>query len=62
MLAMYSQDYGELTLQATASSNSGWREAVYPYAKSSGVYHCPDDIRGYGAQSLDNLPTVMSKG
>ena len=55
-LAMYSQDYGSLPSAATASGKSGWREAVYPYIKSSGVYHCPDDSRSYDYKPPVNLP------
>jgi len=43
----YVQDNDETFPQFGASSNftlgQGWAGQIYPYVKSSGVYHCPDD-------------------
>ena len=55
-LSQYTQDYGTLPPGATASHPSGWREAIYPYVKSTGVYRCPDDQRDNSHASPDNLP------
>ncbi len=51
-LAEYSQDYGDLPAAATANGK-GWREAIYPYVKSTGVYRCPDDQRNPQASPID---------
>ena len=56
-LAQYSQDYNN-TLPAYASASGyGWRESLYPYAKSTGIYQCANDARGRNNEySPDNLP------
>jgi len=38
----YSEDYDE-TYPGTAHEGTGWAGRLYPYIKSTGVYHCPDD-------------------
>jgi prepilin-type N-terminal cleavage/methylation domain-containing protein/prepilin-type processing-associated H-X9-DG protein len=47
---MYNQDNDEFgprgidnSLIGTPGEGSGWAGAIYPYVKSTGVYHCPDD-------------------
>ncbi len=55
-LAQYTQDYGGDLPDKTSSKNAGWREAIYPYVKSTGVYHCPDDQRDNSHASSNNLP------
>jgi prepilin-type processing-associated H-X9-DG protein len=48
---MYIQDYDEYypygddatTAQPTSVDLSGWSTAIYPYVKSAGIFHCPDD-------------------
>ena len=51
-LTQYSQDYDETLIhdwdgspsQSSAKNNwSKWMDAVYPFVKSTQVYHCPDD-------------------
>ncbi|BDI33618.1 hypothetical protein CCAX7_56690 [Capsulimonas corticalis] len=45
-LLQYNQDYDETFPCGVAydlSLGSGWAGAIYPYVKSAGVYHCPDD-------------------
>ena len=55
-MVQYSQDYDN-TLPTYASANGhGWREAVYPFVKSVGVYRCPDDPRDAGQATPENLP------
>ncbi len=56
-LVQYSQDNdGALPNYATADGH-GWREAIYPFVKSTGIYQCADDARGRDNQySPDNLP------
>ena len=44
----YSQDYDELLPEGNTTlysyySGVGWGGQIYPYIKSTGVYHCPDD-------------------
>ena len=41
----YSQDYNAVLPPGAAANSNGWREAVYPYVKSTGVYRCPEDER-----------------
>ena len=55
-LAQYTQDYGGDLPDETLSKNTGWREALYPYVKSTNVYRCPDDPRDNSHASPDNLP------
>ena len=54
-LVQYSQDSDEQLVRAwygsyQDSDNSGknykWMDAIYPFVKSTGVYHCPDDSGG----------------
>src|SRR5580700_504414 len=47
---MYTQDYDE---QYAAGINvygggSGWAGQIYPYVKSTAVFHCPDDSTAAG--------------
>jgi prepilin-type N-terminal cleavage/methylation domain-containing protein/prepilin-type processing-associated H-X9-DG protein len=46
----YVQDYDELLPHGSHSTSfnglntgTGWAGEIYPYVKSAGVYHCPDD-------------------
>lgn len=55
-LAQYSLDYGGDLPDKALPKNAGWREAIYPYVKSTQVYHCPDDQRDNSHASPDNLP------
>ena len=43
-LIQYEQDSDGVEPVVTSTGN-GWREAVFPYVKSTGVYECPDDVR-----------------
>jgi len=52
----YSQDSDETLPRDTNAAGHGWREAIYPYVKASGIYHCPDDSRDYSYDAPDNLP------
>ncbi len=57
-MVQYSQDADEQLVRAwggngdaySKSDNSGnyykWMDSIYPYVKSTGVYHCPDDSGG----------------
>ena len=44
-VVQYSQDYDEYLINGTNGFGgaSGWAGQVYPYVKSTGVFHCPDD-------------------
>ncbi len=55
-LIQYEQDYNETLPERASSTSSGWREAVYPYVKSTNVYRCPDDPRDNSRASSNNLP------
>lgn len=55
-LTQYSQDYNELLPPAATSDSSGWREATYPYVKSTSVYRCPDDERDRNKDAPGHLP------
>ncbi len=56
-LEQYAQDNNALALPQTVSTTGqDWREVVYPYVKSTGVYQCPDDKRSGGNFSPENLP------
>lgn len=55
-LIQYEQDYNETLPQKASSTSSGWRDAIYPYVKSTNVYRCPDDQRDNSHASPDNLP------
>ena len=57
-LVQYSQDNDEQVVQAwygdfVNSDNTGtrykWMDAIYPFVKSTGVFHCPDDSGGLTA-------------
>ena len=55
-LAQYTADYGGNLPNEALSKNAGWREAVYPYVKSTGVYRCPEDRRDGSQDAPTNLP------
>lgn len=56
-LAQYAQDNNTQALPQTVSpTGQDWREAIYPYVQSIGVYQCPDDRRGGNSYSPANLP------
>lgn len=44
-LTQYTQDYNEKFVSGRTGKVpfSGWAGQVYPYLKSTGVFHCPDD-------------------
>ena len=44
-LTQYSQDADGLYPAGTNSAGNGWAGEVYPFIKSTGVYHCPSDIQ-----------------
>lgn len=75
-LMQYSQDYDEMTPQAHSGqplpnwlpNDTSWRETIYPYVKSTGLYKCPsnpnnnvicfwDTVANGGAA---NIPTSYS--
>ena len=57
-LSQYAQDSnGELPpAQTSASNEHSWREAIYPYVKSSNCYRCPDDTDWQHHNTLEDLP------
>ena len=55
-LVQYAQASDETLPRKAAADNQGWREAVYPYVKSVGVYRCPDDQRDSSRDSPSHLP------
>ncbi len=55
-LTQYSQDYNNLLPSPAISDGNGWREAVYPYVKSTNVYRCPDDERSGSKDTPNHLP------
>ena len=55
-LIQYSQDNDECLPSVETSDSNGWREAVYPFVKSTGVYHCPEDKRDNSKAAPDHLP------
>jgi prepilin-type processing-associated H-X9-DG protein len=55
-LVQYSQDSDNTLPSATTADGHGWREAIYPYVQSPGVYRCPDDKRNGSQDSPGNLP------
>ncbi len=55
-LTQYTQDYGGDLPDKSSSGSSGWREAIYTYVKSTGVYRCPDDQRNANQDAPTNLP------
>lgn len=55
-LVQYAQDNDELLPEKASSGSSGWREAVYPFVKSTGVYRCPDDRRNGNQDAPTHLP------
>jgi len=59
-LIQYAQDYDNVLPAPAVSNQSGWREAVYPYVKWVGVYHCPDDKRDISKNTPTNLPKSYS--
>lgn len=54
-LEQYTQDNNALP-PTVSPTGQDWREAIYPYVKSTGVYQCPDDGRGGNSYSPENLP------
>ncbi|MGI4792427.1 MAG: DUF1559 domain-containing protein [Janthinobacterium lividum] len=55
-LDQYSQDNNGTLPRYSNANGHGWREAIYPYIKSTGVYRCPDDKRDSSHDSADNIP------
>ena len=55
-LVQYSQDSNNTLPSAASADGQGWREAVYPFLKSAGVYRCPSDAPGVSHDSPENLP------
>ena len=77
-LIQYSQDYDELLVAAWYGQASGfqssnnntaigprhykWMDAIFPFVKSTGVFHCPDDS-GYPINGVNGaLPRGNSTG
>lgn len=54
-LEQYTQDNNALP-PTVLPAGQDWREAIYPYVKSVGIYRCPDDERSGGNFTPDNLP------
>jgi len=44
----YSEDYDETLPMGDKDSGVGWAQQIYPYVKSNGVFHCPDDTSSQG--------------
>ena len=42
-LIQYSQDADEKFPVGVNALNNGWAGQIYPYVKSTGAFHCPDD-------------------
>ena len=56
-LVQYSQDYDNMLPTYATANGRGWREAVYPFTKSTYLYQCFDDARGRSNKyTEDNLP------
>ena len=49
-ITQYTQDADEKFPSGNTGGGAGWASQVYPFIKSSGVYHCPDDSGGNGAR------------
>ncbi len=54
-LIQYEQDDDETLPNSVTADGQGWREAIYPYVKSTGVYRCPSDERDSSHYSPTNL-------
>ena len=55
--AQYVQDSDDcLPPYTSADGRRTWREAVYPFVKSTSVYHCPDDAADYSHATQEHLP------
>lgn len=55
-LDQYAQDSdGCLPPYASADGQQTWREAVYPFVKSTGVFFCPDDKADYTHATPEHL-------
>jgi len=54
-MEQYTQDSNGVLPPSTARNGMGWREAIYPFVKSTDVYRCPR-YRQSGDYSPDNLP------
>ena len=69
-LAQYTQDNNErypFGTQGTVGGSGGqigvgWAGALYPYVKSAGVFHCPDDPTGSGADPSGAVALPLSYG
>ena len=55
-LTQYTQDSDNTLPPAVSATGQDWREAIYPYVKSVGVYRCPDDQRDGSRDTPENLP------
>ncbi len=55
-LLQYSQDNNDIPPAVTTANGHGWRESVYPYIKSTGVYRCPNDKRDSSQDAPNHLP------
>src|SRR3984885_13946756 len=52
----YTQDYDELMPGAViGGSYQGWAGMIYPYVKSTGVYHCPSDSGAGNMTYMENI-------
>lgn len=47
-LTQYTQDADENLPNGNDGTGSGWAQQIYPYVKSVGAYHCPDDVSNTG--------------
>ncbi len=72
-LLQYEQGNNNEPPPTVSPTGQGWREALYPYTKSTGVYQCPDDRRNdsylpenlpksYGANCLGPGPDGKNRG
>ncbi|MGI4789780.1 MAG: DUF1559 domain-containing protein [Janthinobacterium lividum] len=44
-LIQYTQDADNVYPSGVNAAGNGWAEQLYPYIKSTGVYHCPKDAQ-----------------
>ena len=59
-MIQYSQENDGALPCYAAADGRGWRETLYPYVRSVGIYRCPDDERDRSYDSDDNLPKSYS--
>jgi len=70
-MTQYSQDADENFPSGANAAGNGWAGELYPFVKSTGVYHCPNDVqdgavvsyaenRNLVKQSYENLSTFSA--